>query len=580
MSKTSSGQSVVYRWMDSAVVGSSDLGQFDSFVIGQIRYIDRDNASGVFVRGSGLGRQLTWELARISLPRLWAGPGYSTGSWHASDAAYALQSKFTVGNQLDLGVIADYVNDRELDPNDFHVDNGLSLKPRFRNAVVGLKVAAQGPVNVRAAFYRSYSKTEDPFVNPNVGFVGYTPVLGGRHEDWAGTVNVGLPNLLPGLAVNLQGFRIGAGYSSIMASRREADVLITEGHDATWAFPGPSNAKFGVFGGRGNDTLIGYGGWSGNAQQVPTINVDNEFSDFDEPMAETVIGWIGGTLNPVFASGPLELSGEYTFVTYDTNWQAWGDPSKAIGNTPYPSMEGPVGVGSFRSAYAPFQDKQTHVAAVRAKYVVDVFRGIDLFGKVKYIYETDKRLNEDRFLPYNPDGSVRTYNGTNSTADLYGDPPDLVNPRWKPFRSLSDDDRTLNYVSFNLGAGYQLSDDLYVSLTYAKYLVNLKDGNTAFQAYNLHEMASGDHDKNQLILKAKYVLAGAEFGLEGQYSFGTFKPDFGSGYVVQGASAQQALDNGVPAGSPGFEGRFGGWNSLLERNFSELRAKAFMKVQF
>ena len=26
-------------------------------------------------------------------------------------------------------------------------------------------------------------------------------------------------------------------------SRREADVLITEGHDATFAFPGPSNAK-------------------------------------------------------------------------------------------------------------------------------------------------------------------------------------------------------------------------------------------------------------------------------------------------------------------------------------------------
>ncbi len=570
-----------YRWLDSAVVGASDLGQFDSFVIGQIRYIDRDNASGVFVRGSALDRKLTWDLARISLPRLWAGPGFTTGGWNATDAAYAFQAKLAASQALDVGVIGDYVSDREIDENDFHLDNGRSLEPRFRNAVAGVKVGARaGPADVRAAVYYSYSRTQDAFVNPNVGFVGFTPVLGGRHEDWTGIVNVGLVDLVPGLTVNLQGFRIGAEYSSIMASRREADVLLTEGHDATWAFPGPSNAKFGVFGGHGNDTVIGYGGWSGNAQQVPTVNVDNEFSDFDEPMAETSIGWVGGTVNPVFAAGPLEVSGEYTFLTYDTNWQAWDDPSKAIGNTEFPSFEGPVGLGSFRSAYAPFQDKQTHILALRAKYVLDVLRGVDLFGKVKYIHETDNRIDEERFLPYNPDNSVRTYNGTNSTADIFGDPPDLGTPQWKPFRSLSDDDRKLDYVSFNVGAGYQLTNDLYLSLAYAKYLANLEDGNTAFQAYGLHEMASGDHDKNQFILRARYILSGVEFGFEGQYSFGTFKPDFGDGFVVQAATAQQAQDNGVPVGSPGFQGRNTGWNSLLEREFSELRGKAFMKVQF
>lgn len=572
-----------YRWLDSAVVGASDLGQFDSFVIGQIRYIDRDNASGIFVRGSAVGKKLTWDLARISLPRLWAGPGFNTGSWNASDAAYAFQAKLAATQMLNVGVIGDYVSDRELDPNDFHVDNGLSLEPRFRNAVAGLKVGARaGPADVRAALYYSYANnsTRDSNGTTNVGFTGFTPALGGRHEDWAGILNVGLVDLFPGLTVNLQGFRIGAEYSSIMASRREADVLLTEGHDSTWAFPGPSNAKFGVFGGHGNDTVIGYGGWSGNAQQVPTINVDNEFTDFDEPMAETVIGWMGGTVSPVFTSGPLELSGEYTFVTYDTNWQAWDDPSKAIGNTEFPSFESPVGLGSFRSAYAPFQDKQTHIVALRAKYVLGVLRGVDLFGKVKYIYETDDRIDEERFLPYNADGSVRTYNGTNSTADIFGDPPVLANPQWNPFRSLSDDDRELNYVSFNVGAGYQITDDLYLSLAYAKYLADLKDGNTAFQAYNLHEMASGDHDKNQFILRARYILSGVEFGLEGQYSFGTFEPDFGDGFVVQNATEAQARDNGVPVGSPGFQGRFGGWNSLLEREFDELRMKAFMKVQF
>ena len=36
-----------------------------------------------------------------------------------------------------------------------------------------------------------------------------------------------------------------------------------------------------------------------NAQQVATINVDNEFTNFDEPMAETATGWRGITFAPI-----------------------------------------------------------------------------------------------------------------------------------------------------------------------------------------------------------------------------------------------------------------------------------------
>ena len=104
-----------------------------------------------------------------------------------------------------------------------------------------------------------------------------------------------------GLSVNLQGFSIGSDYVAIMAARRESDVLLTEGHDGSFAFPGPSNASYGVF--KGNPTRIGYGGWTSEAQQVATINVDNEFTDFDEPFAETAIGWKGLTVNPVYGNG-------------------------------------------------------------------------------------------------------------------------------------------------------------------------------------------------------------------------------------------------------------------------------------
>jgi hypothetical protein len=93
-------------------------------------------------------------------------------------------------------------------------------------------------------------------------------------------------------------------------------------------------------------------------------------------------------------------------------------------------------------------------------------------------------------------------------------------------------------------------------------------------------MASGDHQKNKLIGRAKYILGGAELGMEYQYDFGTFEPDFGSGFVPQVADATIAADHHVPVGSLGFTGRFGGWNSLEKREFTQQRLKAYMKVQF
>jgi hypothetical protein len=275
----------------------------------------------------------------------------------------------------------------------------------------------------------------------------------------------------------------------------------------------------------------------------------------------------------------------------------WGDDSKSMTNTEYPGAELDSGVlHNFRSAYQPFQEKQTHILVAKARYVVDFGRGVDVFGKVKYIHDTDKRLNDKKYLPFQ-DGDCssgtclnnkRYYNEDKqlSTADYYGNPGDPITVgdqtgyKFKPFDDISDDDRVLNYASFNLGAGYQVTDDLYMSLGYTKFLADLQDGNTAFQSYNLHEMVSGQHDKNLVSLKAKYILAGVEFGLEGQYLFGTYTPDFGTGYLPQLADATIAKDHNVAVDSAGFSGRYGGWNSLETRSFEHMRLKAFMKAQF
>ncbi|MFL5348306.1 MAG: hypothetical protein ACJ8AT_26220 [Hyalangium sp.] len=583
--------------IDSATIGANDFGQFDPYVIGRIRYIDRDNANGILLQGSGYSRKITWDATRISLPRLWAGPSFSTGAFHAADAAYGFQTKWTLSDTLDVGGIFSYVHDAEISPKDTNLDDGRDLTPRFRNGVGGVKANLRlaDKVDIRGSLYHSYSNA-DPVLTPaDFGLNGYSPVIAGRHEDNTFKVDVTLSDPLDiGLSVNLQGFSIGSDYVAIMAARRESDVLLTEGHDPSFAFPGPSNASYGVF--KGNPTRIGYGGWTSEAQQVATINVDNEFTDFDEPFAETAIGWKGVTVNPVYGNGNLDLSGEYSYITYNTNWQAYGDPSRSYLKTDYPTAELDTGVGhNFRSAFAPFQDKQTHIAVLKGRYVLDVARGIDIFGKAKFIHETDHRINDARFLPYQAgactgDGTPckdlrNEYSPGFSTADTYGNPNVIdVNGvrgyQWKPFDSLSDDDRLLRYYAFTAGAGYQLSDDLYASLSYTKYLADLFDGNTAFQAYNLHEMASGFHNKNSILLKAKYILAGVEFGAEAQYAFGSFKPDFGDGFIATEADEQTAKDYNVPVGSKGFFNRYNGWNSLETRNFEQYRAKVFMKAQF
>jgi hypothetical protein len=123
---------------------------------------------------------------------------------------------------------------------------------------------------------------------------------------------------------------------------------------------------------------------------------------------------------------------------------------------------------------------------------------------------------------------------------------------------------------FQLGAGYQLTDDLYGSLSYEYYDADLKDGNTAFQAYRVHEIASGQHKKNKLIAQARYILAGAEFGLIYEYAWGEFDPDFGTGFTPERDADGRLF----------VAGRFGGRNYLDQRDFRHNHLKAFMKVQF
>ena len=586
-----------YSWVDTITVGSSDFGMFDPFTVGKIRYIDRDNNAGLIFQGSSKNRKFAYDFARISLNRLVYGPDFTTGDYAVDDATWVLQTRFTPSSKFDLALVASHVQDYEIDSTDFDLDDGRDLTTRFSNTVIGARfgIHPSSKFDIRGSIYASEADSDEDLAPSSFfGISGFSPVPAGELDDVAWQLNLDINDPFDnGLSFQVQLFDIGADYVSITAARREDDVLLTEGHDATWAWPGPSNISFGVF--NTGNLRIGYGGWQGNAQQVATINVDNEFTDFDEPLAETAIGWKGFTIAPNWNLGDLNLQAEYTHIDYNTNWQAWDDPSRAILDSIYPNHESDAGIGSFRNAYAPFQEKETDIYLIKGDYFVDVGNGLELFGKIKFIDEEDKRLNDARFLPYQAgdcpgggvecSGNVNTYNGTNSTADLYGNPPvitvnGVTGYQWKPFDNIADDDRDMDYSMFQIGAGYQLTDELWGSITYEYYDVDLQDGNTAFQAYQLHEMASGQHEKNKLIIQAKYNIGGAEIGFNYEYNWGDFDPDFGDGFVTQFAD-QGIQDNlGFAVGTPGFAGRFGGWNSLASREFEQQRFKAFLKLLF
>ena len=152
--------------------------------------------------------------------------------------ANVLQTKFNAGAGFNIGLIAEYINDREIDPTDVDNRDGVDLKQRYRNTVLGAKIDGSigDYVDLKGAYY--YTDFSTDFSGGN--FVRWTPTLIDDADDSAWVVDLSFSELFDGaLTINVQGYSIGSDYQSVLASRREADVLLTEGHDATWGWSRP-----------------------------------------------------------------------------------------------------------------------------------------------------------------------------------------------------------------------------------------------------------------------------------------------------------------------------------------------------
>jgi hypothetical protein len=182
-----------------------------------------------------------------------------------------------------------------------------------------------------------------------------------------------------GLSFKAEYFNIGSEYNAIMGARREADVLLTDG--------------------------IITGGFT-RGGQLPTLNIANEFQDWDEPWYESCIGWHGGTGVVEYVQGALKANAEFSFIGYNTNMQ-----NRDVVNQ-YPNFlytNGFTNTTTFtadadyanvydrgkdpRSVYAQYQDRRTMLAVLNLQYLLSFLPGGVLNAKLKYVNDFDGRMD-------------------------------------------------------------------------------------------------------------------------------------------------------------------------------------------
>jgi hypothetical protein len=396
------------RWIHA---GSSDFGMFNEWTIGKSRYIDRNNGYGVFVEG-GAGR-FTYHTAAMGLPKLFIGPRWNTGIRHAdplagfigADWAYATKLGYSPFDDLALTGVAAYINDVEaarFDPDRTGppamgrgADHATNWDSRFR-AVNSTLEAVYTPsaldfLSVRGLLAHSWNFVNTDYATNGVAFdQGFSPLVFKFNEagrpvpaaDFAGKVLVELFDPFQmGLSFKGEYFNIGEHYNANFGARREADVLLTDG-------------------------IIGGGFITGG--QLPTLNIANEFVDFDEPWYESIIGWHGATGLVEYVKGRTRLSAEYTRITYNTNAQGrnvdteypdflytdgFTDPLAYTADGDYSNVHDRG--RDPRSVYKEFQNRNTQIAAVGADVLVPGIQNLTLRAKLKFVHDVDTRKDDN-----------------------------------------------------------------------------------------------------------------------------------------------------------------------------------------
>lgn len=199
--------------------------------------------------------------------------------------------------------------------------------------------------------------------------------------------------------------------------------------------------------------------WSGGAtadytQAATNRNVtDNGFIDFNESPAESAVGWKGHTFVGKFEAANTPMSLELTKIGYNNNWQNY-------------SATGPL------IMYAANQDRSTNIVAFKLNHNFDVMGGLDANLKLK-------RVSDKDYV---------------STA-------------------IETDDRGVLDNGLTASLGNQLFADLYGTLSYGRYIRDIRVGANSF-----------NNSKSIYGVKFAYNLPGFELGMLTQWIRGNGNP--------------------------------------------------------
>ncbi|NJK88413.1 MAG: hypothetical protein HC923_02795 [Myxococcales bacterium] len=398
-------------------IGSSDFSMFNEWTIGKSRYIDRDNGNGVFIDGA-FDDRLRYHLGFIALPKLFVGPRWTTGlkdadplaGFWGADWAYGLKLEADPTDDLSIRTIVTYIHDWEADRNDPDLtgpsdadrgtDRSVDWTERFQglNSTIDLRFTPSWADYLSLTALGAFAANRPNFdtaTNAVQNDQGFSPVLylqdaeGNSIWAWSFAGKALLEVFDPfdiGLSLKAEYFNIGEHFNAVFGARREADVLLTDG-------------------------FIGRGFIDGG--QLPTLNLANEFIDFDEPWYEAIIGWHGVTGVLEFVQGGLNSTFEATYIDYNTDQQnrdvdnqypdflytdGFLDPLAFTADFDYANVFDRG--ADARSVYAEFQERESYLFVLKAEYLIPNLPFVERLvarTKFKWIHDTDDRnLENDR----------------------------------------------------------------------------------------------------------------------------------------------------------------------------------------
>ncbi|MCF7858498.1 MAG: hypothetical protein K9N07_04125 [Candidatus Cloacimonetes bacterium] len=290
---------------------------FSKWFMADRRYIDRDNAKGIYVKGHFGG--MKWNLVRLWQPN-WQGWNWNTGDFKAEDGTWALNFNTNINDVHNLAFDAFWFADTEFDPTDpenpnYSVgdddpDGSMTTKEMYQNMGFGLRekwdISEVMSLDFNIMYTMCAANDSLDVDGDNIidGYSGWEPV-----PQYA---SVGVPSGVftvrttdpfdVGFSPSLQFFYIDHNYTSMWGSRREDDMLMINGG---------IDALRNTYGERlGLNAFL----WDSDQNAVRHEFRDNENLRLGEDLVESPVGYWGGTIDLQHDLDMLTIKGQFNYL--------------------------------------------------------------------------------------------------------------------------------------------------------------------------------------------------------------------------------------------------------------------------